>query len=248
MKRFWEIKQQVGVTDSLDLYIYSAVEADYFDWWEGKTIKSETSADYFREQLEAHKDVKQINLYINSLGGSVKEGVAIYNQLRRHPAQVTAYIDGFACSIASVIAMSADKIVMPKNAVMMIHNTWTMAMGNAKELRKAADDLDVLNEAARQAYLVRSGGKISENKLVELLDAETYLTAEQCMEYGFADEYSEKDINIEAARQALQSAKENGANQYTDRIEKVCALARTIESKAKTDAENTVESFMKYFK
>lgn len=253
MKKFWEIKQQASVPDALDLYIYSAVEADSFDWWNGTEIKSETSADYFREQLAEHEDVKQINLYINSLGGSVKEGVAIYNQLRRHPANVTAYIDGFACSIASVIAMAADKIIMPRNAVMMIHNAWAMAIGNAKELRKAADDLDVLNEASRQAYLVRSGGKISEDKLVELLDAETYLTAEQCMEYGFADEYSEKDVNIEAARQALQSAKETGAKQYTDRIEKVCALARTIDCKAKagsepTPAETVTESFMKYFK
>ena len=253
MKAFWEMKQQAEVPEVLDLYIYSAVEADSYDWWNGVEIKSETSADYFRDKLAEYKDISQINLYINSLGGSVKEGVAIYNQLRRHPANVTAYIDGFACSVASVIAMAADRIVMPKNAVMMIHNAWTTAIGNAKELRKAADDLDVLNEASRQAYLVRSGGKISEERLVELLDAETYLTAEQCIEYGFADEYSDKDINIEAARQALQSAKANGAKQYADRIEKVCALACTIDFKAATGSnqisdETVVDSFMKYFK
>lgn len=251
MKRFWEIKQQADLPETLDLYIYSAVEGDGYDWWTGEKIESETSAEHFRQELDKHKDVKQINLYINSLGGSVMEGVGIYNQLRRHPANVTAYIDGFACSIASVIAMAADKVVMPKNSVMMIHNAWTFAVGNAKDLRKAADDLDVLNEASRQAYLVKAGDKLSEDKLIDMLDAETYLTAEQCIEYGLADEYSEKDINIEAARQALQSAKDTGIKQYTSTLEKACALVDKIELKASAhtlDKPDVAESFMKYFK
>lgn len=235
MKRFWEIRQQAELPEQLDMYIYSAVEGDSYDWWTGETIVSETSADHFREELEKHKDVKQINLYINSLGGSVLEGVSIYNQLRRHPANVTAYIDGFACSIASVIAMAADKVVMPKNAVMMIHNAWTFVVGNAKDLRKAADDLDVLNEASRQAYLVKAGDKLTEEKLVEMLDAETYLTAEQCIEYGLADEYSEKDINIEAAKAALADTKQSSIKQYADRFEKVCALADTVKLDAKQE-------------
>ena len=253
MKKFWEIKQQADIPDVLEMYIYSAVEGDSYDWWTGETIISETSADHFREELEKHKDIKQINLYINSLGGSVLEGTSIYNQLRRHPATVTAYIDGFACSIASVIAMAADKVVMPKNAVMMIHNAWTWAVGNAKELRKAADDLDVLNEASRQAYLSKAGDKLTEEKLVEMLDAETYLTAEQCIEYGLADEYSEKDINIEAAKEALENAKQSSIKQYTDRFEKVCALADTIKLETKQDPPepkaDIAEKFMnKFFK
>ena len=251
MKRFWEIRQQAETPNSLDLYIYSAVEGDSYNWKTGKKEESETSAEHFKQELEKHKDVKQINVYINSLGGSVMEGVSIYNQLRRHPANVTAYIDGFACSIASVIAMAADKVVMPKNAVMMIHNAWTWAVGNAKELRKAADDLDVLNEASRQAYLSKVGDKLPEDKLIEMLDNETYLTAEQCMEYGLADEYSEKDINIEAAKQALQSAKTDSIQQYTSIMEKACALTDSIELKA-TEPEpakpNMAEDFMKYFK
>ena len=101
MTRFWEIKQQASEPETLDLYIYSAVQGDGYDWWTGEKIESETSAEYFRQELDKHKNAKQINVYINSLGGSVMEGVGIYNQLRRHPANVTAYIDGFACSIAS---------------------------------------------------------------------------------------------------------------------------------------------------
>lgn len=249
MKKFWEIMQQAEIPETLDLYIYSAVEGDSYNWATGKMEESETSAEHFKQELEKHKDVKQINVYINSLGGSVMEGVGIYNQLRRHPANVTAYVDGFACSIASVIAMAADKVVMPKNAVMMIHNAWTWAVGNAKELRKAADDLDVLNEASRQAYLSKAGDKLPEDKLVEMLDNETYLTAEQCMEYGLADEYSEKDINIEAAKQALQSAKTDGIKQYTSIMEKACALTESIKLKVPEPVKpNMAEDFMKYFK
>lgn len=188
MSKFWEVKQQAD-EKALNLYIYTAVEGNAYDFWRGEEVQSETSADFFRDKLAEYPDIQQINLYINSLGGSVLEGMAIYNQLLRHPAKVTAYIDGFACSIASVIAMSADKVVMPKSAVMMVHNMWTTISGNASELRKCADDLDLLNKISKNAYLEKSKGKISPEKLTELMDSETYLTAEQCIEYGLADEY-----------------------------------------------------------
>ena len=134
---------------------------------------------------------------------------------------------------------------------MMIHNAWTITMGNSKELRKAADDLDVLNEASRQAYLVKAGEKLTEEKLIEMLEAETYLTAEQCMEYGLADEYSEKDINIEAAKQALQSAKDTGIKQYANMIERACAAVDKVELKTagpEPAKPNIADSFMKFFK
>ena len=115
MKQMWEIKQKAE-TDELDLYIYGDVENDGYDFWTGEVIRSETSANAFREALEENPGVVQINIYINSYGGSVFEGTAIYNQLKRHPAHKTVYIDGFACSIASVIAMAGDEVVMPRNA------------------------------------------------------------------------------------------------------------------------------------
>lgn len=193
-------------SDTLELRIYNTVERD--SWWK----ESETSAKYFAEQLDAHKNAKEIKVYINSLGGSVMEGIAIYNQLKRHSAHKTVYIDGFACSIASVIAMAGDTVIMPKNAVMMIHNVWVVAMGNAAELRKAADDLDVINAASMQAYLDRAGEKLTREKLTEMLDAETYLTAEQCIEYGFADKHSEDDDKPDD-----QSAQEQAAEMLAQR-------------------------------
>ena len=208
MKNMWEIKQQ-GDLNILDLYIYGDVEGDGYDWWTDEVIRSETSAKTFREELGKYPSVSQINLYINSYGGSVFEGTAIYNQLKRHPAHKTAYIDGFACSIASVIAMAADEVVMPKNALMMIHNMWMVAMGNAAELRKAADDLDTVNAAGRQAYLTKAGDKLDESKLIQMMDAETWLTAEQCIAYGLADRYAESDADMSQAASVLQKANLN---------------------------------------
>ena len=226
MANFWEIKQS-ATPKTVDIFIYSDVKGDGYDWWSGETIKSETSANAFREQLSQVGEFENINIYINSLGGSCMEGHAIYNQLKRHKAFKTVYIDGFACSVASVIAMAGDKIVMPKNTVMMIHNAWTYACGNATELRKCADDLDVMNDAFCNAYLNKAGEKLSKEKLLEMLEKETYLTAEQCVEFGLADEYADYDVNIESAKQALQQAKKQGIKQYADRLDKIVALANT---------------------
>lgn len=207
-KRMWEFKQSAEPS-TLEIYIYGDIESDDYDWWTGAVIESETSAKAFRKELEQHPDTTEIKLYINSYGGSVFEGTAIYSQLRRHPAHITAYIDGFACSIASVIAMSADKVIMPKNAMMMIHNAWQYACGNAAELRKAADDLDKINTGSMQAYLNRCKDKLPEDKLTEMLDAETWLTAAECIEYGFADEYAEQDADMSKAAEVLQKANLN---------------------------------------
>lgn len=248
--KFWELKQSAALPDTLDLYIYSDVQGDYFDWAEWKMKQSETSAEYFRQQLAEHPDVKEIRIYINSLGGSVKEGVAIYNQLRRHPAHKTVYVDGFACSVASVIAMAGDTVVMPRNTVMMIHNAWTHAQGNAEELRKIADDLDALNKAFMQAYLLKTGGKLTEEALTGMLDAETYLTAMDCIEYGLADAYADEEADIESAKQMLARAKQEGLHQYADRIGRVCALAEKHPEKAKPaqPCERAVEIITSYFK
>lgn len=205
VKPMWEFKQ-AAQEDTLELYIYGDVTDIEIDWLNWCYVESENSAKHFREELGSHPDVNQINIYINSYGGSVFEGTAIYSQLKRHPAQKTVYVDGFACSIASVIAMAGDTVIMPKNTMMMIHNMWNIVMGNAAQLRKAADDLDTIMEGNRQAYLQKSDGKISEEKLIELLEAETWLTADQCVEYGFADQILEQEADMSDAKQLLQKA------------------------------------------
>lgn len=244
-KSFFEFKQQTDKPNTLELYIYTTVQDDYvaYDWENHcfKKIKSETSADFFRQKLSEYENVEYINVYINSLGGSVMEGVAIYNQLKRHSAFKTVYIDGFACSVASVIAMAGNKVVMPANAVMMIHNAWTCCEGNATDMRKCADDLDKINEASRQAYIQKSNGKIKEEKLIELLEAESYLTAKDCIEYGFADELAEQNSDVTYIKQLSQELRKNNYQQYHSRLESI--IATSEQSKNPQVSHSTEKTF-----
>lgn len=201
--RAWELKQDLQRSGMLQLYIYGDVEGDYWDWWDGY-VESDTSADFFRKELARYPDVTEIEIFINSFGGEVFEGTAIYNQLKRHSAHKTVYVDGFACSIASVIAMAGDEVVMPRNTLMMIHNMWMGVFGNAAELRKAADDLDTINAAGRQAYLMKAGEKLTEDQLIQMMDAETWLTAQECVDYGLADRLADEDADMEAAASIMQ--------------------------------------------
>ena len=134
--------------------------------------------------LDELTDVKKIKVYINSYGGEVAEGLAIYNALKRHPAKVTTYCDGFAASIASVIFMAGDKRIMNESSLLMIHNAWSWGEGNAEQLRKQADALDKITQASVVAYMSHSN--LSEEKIKALMDAETWILPDEALEYGFA--------------------------------------------------------------
>lgn len=167
---------------SADVFIYG--EITKWAWEELGEVSSTT----FKNELDSLGDgIETIHLYINSPGGSVFEGLAIYNMLQRHEARVIVHVDALAASIASVIAMVGDEIWMPKNSMLMIHNAWTWASGNAEQLRKAADDLDRINQSVIQTYLEKTGDKLTEEKLKALLDAETWLSADEALEYGLCD-------------------------------------------------------------
>lgn len=172
--------------------------------WE--RVESNTSQRYFVDNLKDAKEGDTVNLYINSMGGSVKEAVGIHSVLRRCPATIVAYIDGFAASAASVIAVAAERVIMPRNTTMMVHNAAWEVYGNSKDLRKAADDLDIINAAMLQSYITKAGGKLTQEKLKELTDGETWLSAEECIQYGLADEYAEQDANLETAAKQYQQA------------------------------------------
>lgn len=193
---------------TLEMSIYGDIEPDGYDWWTGETIESETSARHFKEVLDANPNATEIKLSINSMGGYVSEGIAIYSLLKRHKANVHVYVDGFACSMASAIAMAGDTVTMGSTAMMMIHDPWIATAGNATELRKVADDLDKQGEAFRQAYLDKAQDKLSEEHLVEMLDAETFLTAKECLAYGLCDEVeSTEKAELTQARAEIASLK-----------------------------------------
>lgn len=181
-RKFWDMKMSANNDKSADIFIYG--EVTKWAWEEYGEVSSIT----FKKDLdELDDEVEVINLYINSPGGSVFEGLAIYNMLQRHKARIIVHVDALAASIASVIAMAGDEIRMPGNALMMIHNAWTWTSGNADALRKAAEDLDRINQSSIQTYLQKTGNKLSEETLKALLDAETWLSADQAFEYGLCD-------------------------------------------------------------
>lgn len=142
------------------------------------------SAKSFSQQLKAVKAPK-IKLRINSPGGSVTDGYAIYNMLRSHKADVNVVIDGLAGSIASVIAMAGDTITMPANALLMIHMPSVVMEGNAKELRSMADDLDKIGEGIINIYEARTG--MDRKAIAKLMDKETLMTAQEALDMKFAD-------------------------------------------------------------
>ena len=156
-------------------------------------------------------------------GGSTFQGLAIYNLLKQHKAKINAYIDGIAASSASIIAMAGDKIYMPKTSLMMIHNCWTYTMGNAKELRKTAEDMDKIAVAYKEAYLDKI--QIDEEKLDQLLEDETYLTAKECIEMGFADEI-------------IESKEDNAVNQYANMS--ILRLVNRAKGCEEQDKNNTL--------
>jgi len=137
----------------------------------------------------AKLDGQHIHLRINSPGGSVIEGSAIYNSLRRHKGGVTVHIDALAASMASVIAMAGAPVYIADNALMMIHNPWTISAGDADQLRKEADLLDKLKSTLVNAYVRKTG--MDQNQVAEMMDAETWLDAVEAVALGFADAIEE---------------------------------------------------------
>lgn len=179
-KQYFAMKK--ASTGRGEIHIYGDIINE--DWrWE-----NDTSAVSFRDALAALDDVEVIDLRINSGGGDVFEASAIYNMLKRHRARVEVHIDGLAASAASVIAMAGDKVTMPKNSMMMIHNMWTIVMGNHNDLRKVADEAEKINDSTvKQSYLDKNP-ELDADELSRLLDEETWLTADEALAMGLIDE------------------------------------------------------------
>ena len=168
---------QMDVGDkSADIVIYG----DITSWpW----LESDVSSYNLSRQL-AELDVDDITVRINSYGGEVAEGLAIYNALRASKAKVTTVCDGMACSIASVIFMAGDERVMNEASLLMIHNAWSIAAGDANDLRKEADTLETITKPSKAIYL--DATDLSEDELTAWMDDETWIDAATALEHGFA--------------------------------------------------------------
>ena len=179
---------------SADLYIFGDICA-----WAWPELGEQSGVTIVNQLKEL--DVDTINVHINSYGGDVAEGLAIYNVLREHKAQIVTICDGFACSAASVVFMAGDRRVMQPASLLMIHNAWTVAMGNAAQLRKTADDIETITQASVEAY--KKVATISEEEIKALMDAETWILPKDAVEYGFATEIDDEDEDDEPKQSAF---------------------------------------------
>jgi ATP-dependent Clp protease protease subunit len=198
---------------------YSLVTADreasiniYGDITSWPWMESDVSSYTLSKELDGI-DVDTINVYINSYGGEVAEGLAIYNALKRHKAKIKTFCDGFAASIASVIFMAGDERIMSNASLLFIHNAWTSTYGNANELRKQADDLETMTQASVNTYM--SCVNITEEELKVMLDAETWIAPQDALTMGF----STSIINENVSKNPNQSIKKQIMQQLCKPVE-----------------------------
>lgn len=186
--KYWDLAVKEDTSNEADLYLYNIID-DYA--YEGYS----DSADSILKDINDLGDIKQLNVFINSPGGSVFEGISIKNMLERQKLKgcfINVVIDGLAASIASVIAMAGDKISMPENALMMVHRASCGCFGNADEMRKQIEVLDKIDIVITNTYVNRSGGLLSKEDVQAMFNSgDTWLTAEEAKNYGLCDEITE---------------------------------------------------------
>lgn len=183
-----EIKNQTEA--AADLYFFGDINSESLGEWQ-KYYPDDKAPKDVQDFLDQLDGVSKINVHINSGGGSVFGGIAIYNILKRHNAEIVVYVEGLAASIASVIAMAGDKIIIPANAQMMIHKPSSITWGNADDMRKEADILDGCQKVILNTYMQHAKDGVTAEEINALIDAETWKNGEEWQEF-FDIEVSEK--------------------------------------------------------
>lgn len=217
-----EIKNQTE--NSADLCFFGDINSESLGEWQ-KYYPEDKAPQDVKEFLDQLENVSKINVHINSGGGSVFGGIAIYNMLKRFDAEITVYVEGLAASIASVIAMAGDKIIIPANAQMMIHKPSSCAWGNADEMRKEADILDGCQKVILTTYMEHAKEGVTEEQINDLINAETWKNGEEWQEYF--------DIEVSESSQAAAAA--------SDFYDKYNNLPENIAKPQQQDKPLTVE-------
>lgn len=193
MGEFWKIKNEAG-TDA-ELLLYGPISDT--SWYD-----DEITPRLFAEELKALGG-KPLTVRVNSPGGDVFAAQSIYNQLKTYSGHITMRIDGLAASAATIVTCAGDIVIMPTNALYMIHNPATYAWGNAEEMRTAADVLDTVRKTIINVYQKRTGENLTAEELAAMMDDETWLTAEEALAYGFVDQIDEKSSVINRMKDGL---------------------------------------------
>lgn len=236
--KFWKWSNSVS-SNNQELILDGPIASD--TWW-----GDEVTPDLFREELKQHAG--DLTVVINSPGGDVFAGLAIYNALVNHNGNVTVRVDGLAASIASVIAMAGDKIIMSPGSMIMIHRPSVYAAGTVDDMEKAKDVLLKIEEGITPIYAKRTG--LSDEKITELLEAETWMLADKAVELGFADEVSEapeKQKQDEGVQNvmgmnfafSMSAVKQADAKPMQSLVEQIKAKAEAEATKAAEPAEET---------
>lgn len=186
----------VQADGTLELMVYEEIGEN---WWDGGGI----TAKSFKAQMDAAGNYSKILIRINSPGGDAFEGIALFNLIRASRKPVEVYVDGVAASSASIVAMAGDTITMRPNSMLMIHNAWTYVSGYADDMRKTADMLDRVSASIAQTYITRTKNSAADVKA--LMDAETWMTAQEALDKGFATAIADASA-VAAAAGAVRNA------------------------------------------
>jgi len=171
-------------------------------WLFGKQPTDTDASDVAQALIDLPPTVGEITVHINSFGGEVAEGMAIYNALKAHKAKVTTVCEGFACSIASVVFMAGSKRVMRPASMLMLHNASMSAQGDSNALRKASEDLAMITELSKTAYLEHATDALTREALDEIMDAETWVKPDTALEWGLATEVDAPEQSDEPSQSA----------------------------------------------
>ncbi len=239
MNKFWKLQNAVDGT-STELILEGPISSE--SWW-----GDEVTPQAFRDELKNHTG-NQLLVVLNSPGGDVFAGLSIYNALRELNATVTVRVDGLAASIASIVAMAGDEVIMSPGSMMMIHKPYLATVGNSDELKKAQEMLDNIEESLIPIYAAKSGQSVE--RIAEMLKDETWLTPEKAVELGFADKIAGESTMADTVQNILtgklafsMQATEEAMKSY---VEKVAAQNEvtedvTVEEEVVTEPE-TVET------
>lgn len=219
LKSFLTVKN--STLQTADLYFYGEIVSDWWGAWDDLDQYPEAIRDFLTEH-----EGKDLNIYVNSGGGSVFAGLAIYNMLLRHKGKKTVYVDGIAASIASVIALAGDEIIIPSNAFMMIHKPWNACCGNADDFRKMAEDLDAVETGIINVYKAHLADGADLETVKELVAAETWLNGEEAAKYF--------NITVSEAKTYAAQIAGNVMNQYRN-------TPKDIIKPAQADKDNTAD-------
>jgi ATP-dependent Clp protease protease subunit len=253
--KFWKFQNSVE-SNGTELILEGPIASE--SWWGDEVTPQE-----FREELKNHTGDK-LTVVLNSGGGDVFAGLSIYNALRELDAEVTIRVDGLAASIASIIAMAGDKVIMSPGSLMMIHRPSVFAAGNVDDLDKAKDLLLKIEESITPIYTQKTG--LSVEKIADMLENETWMSAEEAVELGFADEVIKTEkaslkatiqnalngnfaYSMQATKQSLASFAEKVIEKEANDVAKSSEDEKPVDSKptdeAKTETTEVVETVAK---